>query len=123
LASVLRGVGLRLAYADDVDRAWHEETLRYLTGSHLKGVQKQIAADPRVSARHSTEIFDPPLTAEQSSRPARPSDRPIRAKRERPLSLLAAAEPARHLPSPKRPRGLSTHQRSSSKARKREQPA
>ncbi|KAI5297782.1 hypothetical protein KEM55_004246, partial [Ascosphaera atra] len=98
LAPVLRGVGLRLAYADDpsyaqdpdppfeeklrlmvgwardmdrvlVDRAWYEDALRYLTGAHLKGVQRQIAADPRVSARCSSDVFDPPLAAEQSSRP------------------------------------------------------
>ncbi|KAI5300488.1 hypothetical protein KEM55_007047 [Ascosphaera atra] len=88
LAPVLRGVGLRLAYADDpsyardpdqsfeeklrlmvawardmdrmlVDRAWYEDALRYLTGAHLKGVQKQIVADPRVSARRSSDVFDP----------------------------------------------------------------
>ncbi|KAI5285986.1 hypothetical protein KEM55_000445, partial [Ascosphaera atra] len=52
----------------------------------------------------SSDVFDPPLTAQQSSRPTSSSNRPIRAKRERLLSLLAASEPARRSRPPKRPR-------------------
>ncbi|KAI5310410.1 hypothetical protein KEM55_007436, partial [Ascosphaera atra] len=133
LGPVLRGVGLRLAYVNDssyaqdpdtpfeeklrlmvrwaremdrvlVDRSWHEETLRYLTGCHLKRVQRQIAADPRVIAPPTSDVFDPPLSADQLAHTSNPSARPVRAKRERPSSLLVAADAARSSPLPKRTR-------------------
>ncbi|KAI5310413.1 hypothetical protein KEM55_007385 [Ascosphaera atra] len=133
LGPVLRGVGLRLAYVNDpsyaqdpdppfekklrlmvrwaremdrvlVDRSWHEEMLCYLTGCHLKRVQRQIAADPRLTEPPTSDVFDPPLSADQLSHTSNPSARPVRARRERPLSLLAAADTARGSPSPKRTR-------------------
>ncbi|KAI5310653.1 hypothetical protein KEM55_003962 [Ascosphaera atra] len=94
LGPVMHGAGLRLAYIDHpsfaqdphppfeekprlmvcwaremdhvvIDREWHEDTLRYLTGCNLKVVQKQIAADPRVTASHNTDTLVPPLPPHQ----------------------------------------------------------
>ncbi|KAI5298800.1 hypothetical protein KEM55_002917, partial [Ascosphaera atra] len=127
LGPVLHGVGLRLAYLDDPSSAqdpdppfeeklrlmvrWAREMDRYPAvpvGLPSKRVQEQIAADPRVTANDDADAFAPSLPAHQRSAPAVPQSRPIRAKRERPLSFLSSTEPTPRSPSSRRPRRKAT---------------